>query len=599
MHLPSNTILQSGKYRIRRFISSGGFGCTYEAEHILLEKRVAIKEFFVKDFCNRNETTAHVTVGTISKQGLVEKLRSKFIEEAKALSKLHHPGIVSVSDVFEENGTAYFVMDYIEGRSLSEILREQGPLPEERAVRYISQVADALQYVHDNNRLHLDLKPGNIMVDHNDWPILIDFGASKQYDELDGENTSTLLGNTPGYTPPEQMSRSVVKFLPATDIYSLGATLYKLLTNITPPDASLRISGENLAPLPDKISAAVQNAVTAAMEINKGKRPQTLSAFVGMLGGNNHSADEDITIVVNDDTKLKGQSKKAPIQADNNQKIIAPFVRKKKWKSIIVYVLLVGLVSASVFFIWRYTDVIYLDDVKYPNSRLYGLKIGKCEILKKYKSAYAASFSEGLSIVKSNGKYGFIDSTGAIILPIKYDLAWGFSEGLAVVLSDGKWEYIDRTGTTQIKLDPPTYPLFSNIWEEVYIDDYTRVLPYPFKENVARIRLCRNSYNRIGYIDKTGKKVIPFIYQGASDFSEGLAAVKFDGRNQISYVLDGDEIAVVKHEDMNDKWGYIDKTGKVIIPFQYLEANPFSNGKARVNLNGQWLYIDKSGNVVE
>ena len=84
MHLLDNTLLQGGKYRIRRFISSGGFGCTYEAEHVMLEERVAIKEFFVKDFCNSDETTAHITVGTVSKKGLVEKLRSKFIDEARA-----------------------------------------------------------------------------------------------------------------------------------------------------------------------------------------------------------------------------------------------------------------------------------------------------------------------------------------------------------------------------------------------------------------------------------------------------------------------------------------------------------------------------------
>ena len=100
MELLSNRLLQDGKYRIVRFISSGGFGCTYEAEHIMLEKRVAIKEFFVKDFCNRDESTAHITVGTLSKKGLVEKLQRKFIDEAKALCRLQHPGIVSVQDVF-------------------------------------------------------------------------------------------------------------------------------------------------------------------------------------------------------------------------------------------------------------------------------------------------------------------------------------------------------------------------------------------------------------------------------------------------------------------------------------------------------------------
>ncbi|MBO7280118.1 MAG: serine/threonine protein kinase, partial [Bacteroidaceae bacterium] len=194
MHLPENTVLQGGRYVIKRFISSGGFGCTYEAEHTLLEKCVAIKEFFVKDFCNRDEATAHVTIGTQSKKTLVEKLKNKFIDEAKALCKLQHPGIVRVFDVFEENGTAYYVMDYVDGLSLSGVLKQRGTLTEAEALGYIRQVCSALKYVHGNYRLHLDIKPGNIMVDANGNAILIDFGASKQYDEANGENTSTLMG---------------------------------------------------------------------------------------------------------------------------------------------------------------------------------------------------------------------------------------------------------------------------------------------------------------------------------------------------------------------------------------------------------------------
>ena len=111
MHLPNNTLLQGGKYKIVRFISSGGFGCTYEAEHILLKKKVAIKEFFVKDFCNRDETTSQISVGITSKTALVNKLKSKFIAEAQSLCSLEHPNIVHVFDVFEENGTAYYVIN--------------------------------------------------------------------------------------------------------------------------------------------------------------------------------------------------------------------------------------------------------------------------------------------------------------------------------------------------------------------------------------------------------------------------------------------------------------------------------------------------------
>ena len=283
MNLPDNTFLQGGKYRIIRFISSGGFGCTYEAELVLLHKRVAIKEFFVKDFCNRDENTSHVTVATQSKVKLIERLKQKFIEEASALFSMQHPNIVRVTDVFEENGTAYYVMDYIDGKSLQEIVKEKGALDESQAVGYIKQVAEALKYVHGLNRLHLDVKPGNIMIDENNQAILIDFGASKQYDEVEGENTSTLLGKTPGYAPLEQIGNEVAKFLPATDIYALGATLYKLVTGVTPVSATQLASGETLEPVPTTVSASTRNTISAAMEINKNRRPQNIDVFISLL----------------------------------------------------------------------------------------------------------------------------------------------------------------------------------------------------------------------------------------------------------------------------------------------------------------------------
>ena len=283
MHLSNDTLLQGGKYRIVRFIAAGGFGCTYEAMHIMLNKRVAIKEFFVKDFCNRDEQSGHISIGTNSKRDLVAKLKRKFLDEARAVSAMSHPGIVHVSDVFEENGTAYFVMDFIKGRSLADIVKAEGPMSEARALGYIRQVCAALHYVHSQNRLHLDIKPQNIMVDGNDRAILIDFGASKQYDEENGENTSSLLGLTPGYAPPEQSSLDLQHFYPATDIYALGATLYNILTGSTPPDSARRISGDDLQPLPPYVSAATRTAVNAALELVKKKRPQSVAAFAAIL----------------------------------------------------------------------------------------------------------------------------------------------------------------------------------------------------------------------------------------------------------------------------------------------------------------------------
>ena len=282
-HLQPGTMLRGDTYRIVRFIAAGGFGCTYEAEHVLLEKRVAIKEFFMQDYCNREDYTNRVTVGTKSKFELVDKYKRKFIGEAKALSGLEHEGIVSVSDVFEENGTAYFVMDYVDGQPLSGLCKK-GPLPEKHALYYIRQVCEALAYVHDHNRLHLDIKPGNIMVKPDGRTVLIDFGASKQYEPTTGENNSSMPGLTPGYAPLEQTQGDVRQFFPATDIYALGATLYCLLTGRAPQSPANRLNAEedDLA-LPANISAATRRAVERALEIRKKDRPQSVREFVALL----------------------------------------------------------------------------------------------------------------------------------------------------------------------------------------------------------------------------------------------------------------------------------------------------------------------------
>lgn len=285
MQLENSSVLQNGKYKIVRFIGAGGFGCTYEAHHTLLDMRVALKEFFVSDFCNRDEKTGQVTVGTQSKVELYGKLKKKFLDEARALFKMKHSGIVRVIDVFEENGTAYYAMEYIDGQSLSDLVKKRGKLPEAEAVGYILQIADALKYVHSLNRLHLDIKPGNIMLNKEGKAILIDFGASKHYDDETGENTSTLLGiNTKGYAPVEQVNQSFKSFSPATDIYALGATLYKLLTGITPPPSTLLHSEETtLTPLPSSISTSTRKAVETAMQLLRKNRPQSVAKWVATL----------------------------------------------------------------------------------------------------------------------------------------------------------------------------------------------------------------------------------------------------------------------------------------------------------------------------
>ena len=144
MELNQNTYLQSGKYRIIRVLGQGGFGITYLAEHTMLDKLVAIKEFFPKEYCDRDENTSHLTVGTKNSIEIVEMLKAKFIKEAKNISKLHHPNIITIHDIFQENDTAYYVMEYVEGVSLSQMVKEQGALLEEKALGYLKKVAEAV-----------------------------------------------------------------------------------------------------------------------------------------------------------------------------------------------------------------------------------------------------------------------------------------------------------------------------------------------------------------------------------------------------------------------------------------------------------------------
>ena len=296
MHLQNNTLLQGGKYRIERVLGQGGFGITYLAEQPMLERKVCIKEFFFKDYCEREESTSHVTVSTKSNRELVERIRRKFLKEARVISKLHHDHIVQIHDIFEENGTAYYVMDYIEGESLRDMIARVGSLLECEALTYIKEVASALSYIHSKSINHLDIKPGNIMLRREDQRILlIDFGVSKQYDESTFEGTTTTpVGISHGFSPAEQyLKNGVQSFSPQSDVYALAATLYKLLTGVTPPEAmEVQDAGLPLSPLQSNgISDTTIDAIVKAMK-PRTQRTQSVEAFIADL-----DAAEEVTVV--------------------------------------------------------------------------------------------------------------------------------------------------------------------------------------------------------------------------------------------------------------------------------------------------------------
>lgn len=276
------TLLHGGTYKIEKILGQGSFGITYLAEHTNLGKKVAIKEFFMKELNSRGEDGS---ITGMSDSSLSQNYCQKFKKEAINLSRLDHPNIVRVTDSFSENGTFYYVMDFIEGQNLNDYVKSHY-IDEAEAVSIIKSVADALIYMHEEKHmLHLDLKPGNVMRRESDGHIfLIDFGLSKHYSTDGQPETSTTIGlGTAGYAPIEQGNKAKNgEFRPTIDVYALGATFYKLLTRETPPPASDLVSDDELLEnkLREKgVSDNLIKVVTEAMCPNVRKRTQSVREF--------------------------------------------------------------------------------------------------------------------------------------------------------------------------------------------------------------------------------------------------------------------------------------------------------------------------------
>lgn len=280
--LQPNTLLQGGKYKIERVLGQGSFGVTYLAEHTSLGKKVCIKEFFMKELNTRKENGS---ITAMSQGTLSYNYAQKFRKEAMNMARMEHPNIVRVTDSFEENGTYYYVMDYIDGQNLNDYIK-LCPMSVDEATSTIKKVAEALIYMHDTmHMLHLDLKPGNVMRRKDGHIFLIDFGLSKHYDANGAPETSTTIGlGTAGYAPIEQANLAKSgEFRPTIDVYALGATYYKLLTGKTPPVASELVSDPDIiednlreANIPQGIASIVINAMMPSVK----KRTQDINAFL-------------------------------------------------------------------------------------------------------------------------------------------------------------------------------------------------------------------------------------------------------------------------------------------------------------------------------
>ena len=547
--LQNGTTLQGGKYRIEKMLGQGGFGITYKAVMkgsvtgslggMTVNIPVVLKEFFMDSVCLRVDGT-RVSVPSTGSKEQTDRYRQKFIKEANNIASLSHPNIVQVMDVFEENGTVYYVMEYLEGGSLRQMM-DKGALPEVQALEYVRQIGSALQYMHEEKHLcHLDVKPGNIMLTADGQAKLIDFGISKGYDKYGNETSSTPVGLSPGYAPLEQYQNALQDFSPVTDVYSLGATLLALLTGETPPEAAV-VNEDGLGDRPSRISSHIWQAIESAMHPKRKDRPQYMKAFLEML--EEKETDDEKTVPTNGYSKEEKRGDAPVVSPVERTPPVQP-PKRKEFLRYIIMALVIGIVA---------------------------LGLGVHELVKsnnltpkpsKWKET--SQFSEGLAWVKdTNDKYGFIDKTGLVVIPCQWNSAAIFQEGLAWVKdTNDKYGFIDKTGKIVIPCK----------WNEAGY----------FHEGLAYIQDANGKY---GFIDKTGKVISPCKWKHAENFHEGLACVE-DANGKYGFIdktgkvvipcnwkdADNNDIygGLIQVQDANGRWGYINRAGEVIVPCKSL-----------------------------
>lgn len=288
-NLAPGTLLANGKYRIENVLGQGGFGITYAAHDVRLDRRVAIKEFFPTQLAHRASGSSSLKPHSDRHSALFADGLEGFIDEARILHDLNHPNVVNVRDYLEENGTGYIVMNYYEGRTLaSEIKEAGGRLPWETALSLMRGVLDGLDAAHASGIVHRDVKPQNIYITTNGRAVLLDFGAARYALGEQTHTHTTIL--TRGFAPLEQYDASKGSQGPWTDVYASSATLYFAITGAEPPEAIARLDKDALKPLasfdrsiPSRLSAAIMRGLS----VHRRDRPQTIEALRNLLFSSN------------------------------------------------------------------------------------------------------------------------------------------------------------------------------------------------------------------------------------------------------------------------------------------------------------------------
>lgn len=347
-HLLPGTIL-NGKFYVGEALGEGGFGITYIGRDIKLDMKVAIKEFYPNGYVNRSNTISPQVNDSVTegRRDFFEKGRERFLKEAQILAKFSgEPGVVDVRDFFEENNTAYIIMEFLDGVDLKTYLKRNGTLTPEHTIQLLMPVMNSLKKVHAQGLIHRDISPDNIMI-IGDKVKLLDFGAARTVSAAANKSLSVML--KPGYAPEEQY-RSKGDQGPWTDIYALCATMYKCITGITPDDATQRVFSDEVktpSALNIVIKPEIEKAIMRGMSVHQTDRYQCIEDLIrGLQGievavsgtdqtvaaGKNVSDDDKETVYVPNDvddrtvmgddvpTSMPTEERKSVEVADSNSK---------------------------------------------------------------------------------------------------------------------------------------------------------------------------------------------------------------------------------------------------------------------------------------
>ncbi len=347
----------AGKYLVGKGLGHGGFGVTYLAYDMVLGIKLAIKEYLPQDCASRVPGQKNVTPFSGEGAKRFQMGLESFLQEARNLARLDgQPGVVGVRDFFTENNTAYLVMNYLEGITLKDVLvgRKGQPMPYDQVLGIMLPVMNALERVHAIGLLHRDVSPDNIFLTRQGQAVLIDFGAARQ---SMGAQTSVSVILKPGYAPAEQYT-SHGKQGPWTDVYALGASMYRALTGIIPPEALERTPTDKLIP-PSRLGIQMpryaEEALLRAMAVPAQARFQSVAEFRAALTGGGHTKyakpiDSNKTPPVPKPAGVQKQNGRQPNMQDKNS---YPLRAKKKKKSpaagILIAILVLCLLAALVF----------------------------------------------------------------------------------------------------------------------------------------------------------------------------------------------------------------------------------------------------------